>query len=69
MTGSPARGDQTRSGASSTSWSTLSSDATMRIDPCRAATSGRSLMRSLSATMPPSNPRTMAKGPFSMAGP
>ena len=41
----------------------------MRMEPCRAATSGRSLMRSLSATMPPLKPSTMANGPLSMAGP
>ena len=41
----------------------------MRIEPWRAATSGRSLMRSLSATMPPLKPRTMANGPLSIAEP
>ena len=68
MTGSPALGAHTCQGLSAPCGA-LSSEATITRLPWRAATSGRSLMRSFSATIPPLKPSTIAKGPFSMPGP
>src|SRR5660397_24978 len=68
-TGSPARGIQLTSGLAQISRMADSSLATNTRLPSRAATKGRSLIRSLRACIPSAIPSTMAKGPLRSALP